>query len=309
MSPRISRAIIDRVRQAALASAWVQWRALGVRLTASGRAHWIVDPEALVLISLALREHERRLEDVLASWARTGSGVLSVQRVKNLQSRYPRPTGERLAEFAQMAVSQGGDYRWRGMAGLTPGPRGRDRTLRDPRSKAWDPAALMVRMRLGIGVGLSADILTFLLSRRGAWASARAIAEATDYSVYSIRRAADKMMEAGLVEGTGRKPVEYRVDPKPWSQVLAQDGDVPPWRHWSQAYAFVADFLAQAEAGALQAPSAYLLSSRLRDLIEKHQDGLRLTQIAPPVASRRPGEEYIAAVEQVAENIARWMTS
>jgi len=309
MSPRISRAVIGRVRQAALASAWVQWRALGVRLTASGRAHWIVDPEALVLISLALREHERRLEDVLASWARTGSGVLSVQRVKNLQSRYPRPTGERLAEFAQMAVSEGGDYRWRGMAGLTPGPRGRDRTLRDPHPKVWDPAALMIRMRLGIGVGLSADILTYLLSQRGAWASARAIAEATDYSVYSIRRAADKMMEAGLVEGTGRKPVEYRVDPKPWSQVLAQDDDVPPWRHWSQAYAFVADFLAQAEAGALQAPSAYLLSSRLRDLIEKHQDGLRLTQIAPPVASRRPGEEYIAAVEQVAENIARWMTS
>ena len=309
MSPRISRAIIDRVRQAALASAWVQWRALGVRLTASGRAKWIVDPEALVLISLALREHERRLEDVLASWARTGSGVLSLQRVKNLQSRYPRPTRERLAEFAQMAVSQGGDYRWRGMAGLTPGPRGRDRPLRDPHPKAWDPAALMIRMRLGIGVGLSADILTYLLSQRGVWASARAIAEATVYSVYSIRRAADKMMQAGLVEGTGRKPVEYRADPKAWSKVLAQDGDVPPWRHWSQAYAFVADFLAQAEAGALQDPSAFLLSSRLRDLIEKHQDALRLNQIAPPVASRRPGEEYIAAVEQVAENIARWMTS
>lgn len=308
MSPRVSRAIIDSVRQAALASAWVQWRALGVRLTASGRAQWIVDPEALVLISLALRERERRLEDVLASWARTGSGVLSVQRMKNLQSRYPPPTRERLAEFAHRAVSEGGDYRWRGLVGLTPSPRGRDRTLRDPHPKAWAPAALMIRMRLGIGVGLSADILTYLLSQRGFWASARAIAEATDYSVYSIRRAADKMKEAGLVEGTGRKPVEYRADPKAWSKVLAQDGDVPPWRHWSQAYAFVADFLAQAEAGGLQAPSAYLLSSRLRDLIEKHRDALRLNRIAPPVASRLPGKEYIAAFEQVAENIARWMT-
>ena len=308
MSARIRRNLVEQVAEAAIESVWIQWRSLGSHITAKGQARWIVDPEALVLISLALRDYERRLWDVLASWAKTGSKLLSVQRMKNLQSKYPSQTNERLAEFAHIAFAEGGDHRWRKLAGAEPGPLARDQRLRSASPKAWHPAALMVRLRLGLGVGLPADILTFLLSLRGGWASARLIAEATDYTVYGIRRAADKMAGAQLIESTTEKPVEYRADSTAWKSVLGLVEDVPPWRFWYQTYAFVADLVWKVQERELEAPSPYLLSSRLRDLAEKHQDALRLNRIPSPEPSQFIGDEYLVAFEEIAENLSRWMS-
>ena len=307
MSARISRKLVDQVAEAAIESVWVQWRSLGLRVTAKRRASSIVDPEALVLISLALRDYERRLWDVLASWAKASSRLLSVQRMKNLQPTFPGQTNAHLAEFARMAFAEGGDHRWRKLAGVEPGPPARERGLAIASPKAWHPSALMARLRLGFGVGLPADILTFLLSLRGSWASARLIAEATNYTVYGIRRTADKMAAAQLIESTTEKPLEYRADGKTWKPVLGLAGEVPPWRFWYQAYAFVADLVWKAQEGDLVAPSAYLLSSRLRDLAEKHQDALRLNQISVPEPSNFVGEEYIPAFEEIAANLSRWL--
>ena len=308
MSARIRRNLVEQVAEAAIESVWVQWRSLGSHITAKGQARWIVDPEALVLISLALRDYERRLWDVLASWAKTGSKLLSVQRMKNLQSSYPGQTTERLAEFARIAFEEGGDHRWRKLAGAEPGPRARDQRLRSTSPKAWHPAALMVRLRLGIGVGLPADILTFLLSLRGGWASARMIAEATNYTVYGIRRTADRMAAAQLIESTTEKPLEYRAASKAWKPVLGLVGEVPPWRFWYQTYTFVADLVWKAQEREFEAPSPYLLSSRLRDLAEKHQDALRLNRIPSPEPSQFIGDEYLVAFEEIAESLARWMS-
>lgn len=308
MSVRIRRKLVDQVAEAAIESVWVQWRSLGSHITAKGVARWIVDPEALVLISLSLRDYERRLWDVLASWAKTGSRLLSVQRMKNLQSAYPGDTKERLAEFARIAFEEGGDHRWRKLAGAETGPVVRDRPLRSASPKAWHPAALMVRLRLGIGVGLPADILTFLLSLQGSWASARVMAEATQYTIYGIRRTADRMAAAQLIESRTEKPLEYRADSKTWKPVLGLAGEVPPWRFWHQTYSFVADLMGRVEEGELEAPSAYILSSRLRDLAEKHQDALRLNQISVPEPSQFVGDEYLAGFEEIAANLAGWMS-
>ena len=308
MSARIRRKLVDQVVEAAIESTWVQWRSLGSHISAKGQARWIIDPEALVLISLSLREYERRLWDVLASWAKTGSRLLSVQRMKNLQSTYPGHTNERLAEFARIAFREGRDHRWQKLAGAEPGPIVRDRPLRSASPKAWHPTALMVRLRLGIGVGLPADILTFLLSLQGGWASVRLIADATAYRVYSIRRTADRMAAAQLIESTTEKPLEYRVDGRAWRSALGLAEDVPSWRFWSQAYAFVADLVWKAQERELEAPSPYLLSSRLRDLAEKHQDALRLNRIASPEPSQFIGDEYLAAFEEIAANLAGWMS-
>jgi len=307
MSARITSTLIEGVAEGAIKSAWLQWRSLGARVTASGRSRWIVDPEALVLVSLALRTHERRLWDVLSSWAMTDSGVLSVQRIKNLKAKYPNRINDRLGEFARVAFEEGGDFRWRNLAGPKPAPRARGKMLKGPSSKGWDPAALIVRLRLGLGVGLQADVLAFLISLRGAWASARYIADATDYNVYAIRRTADRMAEAQFIESTAGKPLEYRADSKAWKGFLRSGEDVPPWRFWHQAYAMVADLLDQVEHGGLEAPSSYLLSSRLRDLVEKHQDALRLNEIAYPEAQPATGEEYKDAFVGVVQNLTRWL--
>jgi len=308
MSIGIKTSLVRTVTESAIDSAWVQWRSLGSLITAPKPARSMVDPEALVLASLTLRDHERRLWDVLASWAVTGSRLLSVQRIKNLASKYPGRTSDRLAEFARIALLEGGDHRWRNLAGAESGPRPRTQELRSLGAKGWDPAALVLRLRLGIGVGLKADLVAFLLSQRGAWATSRVIAEATGYSVYAIRRTADKMAEARFVESTANKPLEYRADRSAWRAVLGLEEDVLPWRYWFQAYAFVADLVALSEEGKLEAATKYLLSSRLRDLAEKHEDALRLNRILSPEPRQFTGEEYLAAFVQVAEGLASWMS-
>jgi hypothetical protein len=268
----------------------------------------MVDPEALVLISLTLRNRERRLWDVLASWAKENSRLLSIQRVKNLQPRYPSLTRDYLAEFAYLAATEGGDHRWKKIASVVPGPRPRDQSLSGPGAKGWDPAALMVRLRMGFGVGLQADILTFLLSLRGEWASARVIAEATSYSVYSIRRTADKMAEAQMLQSTMAKPIEYRADGRAWARALGIEEELPRWRYWSQAYAFVAELLLLDSEKGLEASTPYVLSSRLRDLVEKHQDSLQLNRIPHGESGRLIGEDYLGAFDHIVEGLTNWMS-
>ena len=308
MSDAIDSTLLDEIVERTINGAWLQWRSLGSQVSATGSARYMVDPEALVLISLALRDHERRLRDVLASWAASDAGGLSVQRMKNLAGKFPGRVKGRLAEFALIALEDGGDHRWMRLAGAGPTTRARGKELGAPDRKGWDPAALMVRLRLGMGVGLHADILSFLLALRGEWASVRLVADATGYNAYAIRRTAEKLAEARFIESTGEKPLEYRADPSAWKGALGLTQEVSPWRFWFQAYALVADLMAAAEDDALRAPSSYVLSSRLRDLMEKHQDALRLNRIPAPDASQFKGEAYLEAFGEIMKNMGTWLS-
>jgi peptidylprolyl isomerase len=86
MSEATVRSIGSIAAEAAVSIAWAHWGSLAPGAITSGeeRTRSIVDPEALVLLSLAVREHEARLTDLLAGWARSGSALLSVQRLKTL---------------------------------------------------------------------------------------------------------------------------------------------------------------------------------------------------------------------------------
>jgi len=296
---------VDQLKQSAIEAAWIQWKSLGSFVDAQRPARSFIDPEALLLISLVLRDHERRLWDVLASWARSGSRLFSVQRSKNLLARFPDSTESRLAEFAWIAKTDGRDSRWRSLAGQEPGPSFRNQDLRRPYPDVGEASALILRLRLGLGVGIAPDLLAFLISLQGGWATARMISTATDYSVYSIRRAADKIADARLIESTGSKPVEYRARIDAWSKLLNFDGDLPHWRYWYQVYSFVAHLIG--EGGEWDGLSPYLLSSRLRDLAETHRDALSLNQIEVPEPMDFPGEAYLTAFDTLVASLTRWI--
>jgi hypothetical protein len=298
---------IHPLRESAIDAIWIQWRSLGSLIDSDRLAHTIVDPEALLLVSLTLRHHERRLWDVLASWAKNGSKLFSLQRVNNLQDRYPDLTKGRLAEFAHRARAEGNDFRWRSLAGSDLGPAARNQDLWKAYPKVWQPSALVVRMRLGIGVGLVSDLLSFLISLCGEWTSARLIAQATDYSVYSIRRVADNMASAQLIESTQEKPVQYRVKLEAWRDLLGTDGELPEWRFWHQVYSFVAKVIIAGESGEWEGLSPYLLSTKLRDLVEDHQDAFILNHIDFPDPRKYAGEAYLPAFSESLKNLAMWI--
>ena len=306
MSSVIKKSLAKDLAATAIEAAWIQWHALGSRITTSGAARSMIDPEALVLASLALRDHERRLWEVLASWIEQYSTTLSVQRMKNLAAMYPQSVRDHLAEAARIAFDKGGDYRWRSLAGGSEGPHRRAQDLAAPKVGRWDETALVVRLRMGIGVGTQADILVFLLARRGDWVSASEIVDALGYNVYSVRRAADRMAHAQLILSTSGKPIRYRADDSRWSGALGLKRLPAPWRHWRHAYALVAEIVSLSESGELAARTPYLLSTRLRDVVETNVDAFRLLRIHSPVPGLSPAE-YPEAFASSTQTLAKWM--
>ncbi|MBA3558889.1 MAG: hypothetical protein H0W30_09845 [Gemmatimonadaceae bacterium] len=238
-------ALAETLRTAALTVLWRQWRAVGGQTATRGAAQAIVDPEALVLQSLAMTENEPRLADILHDWTLLNSDLLSVQRLKNLAPAYTKETAERLAWLARVVTVEVKDLRWRSLCADDPVNRsaaGSDPEIRTNKRRAIRvrpeaPATLALRLRLGFGVGAKADVLTFLIGTSGDGATVREIAGATGYTVAAVRRAAEDMAAAALLHVTAEQPVKFRADSDAWGEVLGVAGEVPPWGHWQARFA------------------------------------------------------------------------
>jgi hypothetical protein len=111
-----------RLRFATLRIVWQQWQALGAETAArniqGGRAlQTLIDPEALLLVSLVLMSDECGLAELLHEWGKNNSALLSVQRTRKLAAAYPARTRRQLliqlGGFAIIARDKGNDRRWR----------------------------------------------------------------------------------------------------------------------------------------------------------------------------------------------------
>jgi hypothetical protein len=303
--------------RAALDAAWAQWSALtSAAAPARGAAAGsIVDPEALVLVSLALRERERRLDDLLFGWASSGSTLLSVQRLKTLAAHFPRVARAAIPEFAAWAADAG-DRRWRSYAttgDTPPGVQPRRKDLGPLR--LLDRPALMLRLRAGFGVGAKADVLAVLLGMEGAAADLKTIALATGFSGRAIRTAAEEMRLAAFIHERGGTPSAYRADAQTWGAVLATGPRaaraaagawMPRWGFWWIAYAFLAAVIEWERQGRAEGWSAYVAGSRGRDLVEEHRKRLWRLDVHPTEVREAAGGEFLETLEGLLERTAAW---
>lgn len=298
---------LRQLRDAALGTLWRQWAALGAMTGERKTAQSLIDPEALVLASLSLGDMERRLWDLLRWWAEEGSSLLSVQRIRNLSPAYPETTSARMAEFAYLAHREGGDFRWRPLEGPLSERRGRPGKRVGKRPRLADPAALMLRLRIGLGVSVKTDLLAFLLGLGGMSAGVKTLAEALGYTPRALHRAVDDMAAAKLIDATGETPTAYRVDPRPWAELLGTSGRPARWRDWSPVFACVAHLLGWVEREDPLKATPYLLSSKARDLMERHRAAFTRNRISIPNPDDYPGEAYLQAFEETLERLASWM--
>jgi hypothetical protein len=285
MQAKTSRRITglaERVREAALDILWKQWASVGSPGASASGAGSIIDPEALVLTSLALRGQERRLWDLVADWARVGSRFLSVQRIGNLLPAYPDTTRASLKEFASLALEAGKDYRWKkhaqGVVSIQ--PHRQKQFAAEP--SFVEPSTLMLRLRIGIGVGIKADMLAFLIGAESPSTSAKMIANAIHYTEPAIRRAADDMTTAQLIFSSRRTPAEYRVVRSAWKKLLALD-DYPTWMYWQEIFALVAEFLTWERQTRTRPVSAYAQEVRYRQFLSEHRITFSRHQLIPDV--------------------------
>ncbi len=282
MSNENSDKIAVRLRQTLLKVVWRQWRTLGVLISDVHRdAQTAVDPEALLLTTTILLDEEPRLRDVLASWLTGRSTSLSIQRLRNMAKRFPPSATSLLPTLAAVALERGKDHRWRPLLG----PAGTPTDLGDRKKdllgvRTYRPSgAIIVQTRSGMGVGIKADVMAYLLcvSRSGQdWASISTIQEALGYTTAAIGRAVQEMSAANFISAPGsvdrhhRPPKMYRAESPGWGQVLGLGSGMPTWASWDQHFRFAAKFLAWNVATASRNVTDYALATNLRSLSEGH---------------------------------------
>lgn len=347
--------LADRLRQALLTVAWRQWRVLGAgsaRRPSQGdvsrggndprrHLHALVDPEALVLVSLVLLDHEQRLGDLLHDWGVRNSDLLSVQRMKNLETDYPAavrgPLSHRVAWFAAVARDEGKDLRWRslaqgwpGLAGSRPGelaegqhmlpalrafstraygahaPADAQAKTRAVRTHLVAGATLVLRLRLGLGVGVKADLISFLLARTDDRATIREISDATRYTVAAVRRAADDLAAARLIESLDGQPAGYRVTYDAWAPLLGLHDRPPRWASWHERFQFATAFLHWADVARERPLSAYAFGANGRELLERNQPAFERDLVAVWSAHSQVSD-WAAFVSRAVQSLASWM--
>jgi hypothetical protein len=280
-----------------------QWSTLGglSRPTGDQACRAIIDPEALILLSLTARDFDPRLEDRLGWWARVGARHTSVQRMRTLVQAFPVEVGGAWRSFAAAAASHGGAS-WRAhVKGAPPGRpvRGRARAELDEPTLIED-AALLLRLRLGFGVNAKADILAFLIGNRGKAFPASIMAREFAYADTTIKRAARDMARAGLVRQGPGHPAVYSVSFADWAQLLEFKGleqNVSPWQPWSLLFPFIAHAIEWTELAETLSP--YLHASRARDLFDAKRDDLDRWGIKLPKPEQHPGEAFGGAFQDL----------
>lgn len=63
---------------------WRQWTTIGVSGYSSAKVTTVIDPEALLLLTLTVARHDARLFDEVLDWLEVNGGFLNVQRLQNL---------------------------------------------------------------------------------------------------------------------------------------------------------------------------------------------------------------------------------
>jgi hypothetical protein len=150
---------------------WDQWVSLGMAGNTSGRTvPFVIDPEALLLVTLGFAMGEARLRDEVLDWLSRNGDLLSVQRVKNLNMKMPVAAPEDVRGIAAFMGSHGYGS-WKSMVFDNPMDEATDFTRYTLRSMSQTPdplrsEAFILRMRQLFGVNARVEILTWLLTHQ-----------------------------------------------------------------------------------------------------------------------------------------------
>lgn len=244
-----------------LAVIWGQWRAIGARGRTAPRAVHVIDPEPLLLASLAMARYDRLLLDAMLAWLVRHGALMNLQRLRGLASGADPAVRVALAAVAGVLAAGGEPLRkWRALdniAGDSPATpyyltvAGRSR----PGAAAVDAAALrehlhlrrqavpltagvfgrrdapslLLRLRALCGMSMRCEILCVLGT--GARLGPAAIARQAAQSPRAVQKALVEMARSGCVSqvrGHRRRDYELAVD-SPLLPLLRPDGTPTPW--------------------------------------------------------------------------------
>lgn len=252
--------------------AWRQWSAIGGSAANARPVQSIVDPEALVLYTHSAMGRNQRLESILFSWLEVNGELLSVQRMKNLVGLFPAQVASQLPDFARNARNVAAHPRWTALSGgaeTAPDqlPVALPESRRAVRTPLRQSCALLLRLRLAMGVGVKADVLSVLIGQKESRSTVKEIVDFTGYTNVAVRGALESLAEAGFVDARPGRPQSYSAPQDRWSALLGISR-VPAWQPWAQFYAFGLAIGELVDHATVREFSDYALRTKIRELVE-----------------------------------------
>ncbi len=312
------------------AFAWDQWAQMGVSAATERQDRWVMDPEALLLLTLEVGRDEPRLFDEVLDWLVVNEHLISVQRLRNLA------VDEQDRSLAEAALAW--TARWKRRARLSPAKTSRRSARPDAqplfrearsavtspdeafssvgllkpltapsgKSQAPDlraPINFAFRLRQLLGVGARAEVMRTLLCSEEPRLSAQVIANGAGYSKRNVQEALISLHQAGVIDvvalGNHRR---YGAPRGRWAELLGLD-ELPGHRDWPQllhALRRIVRWLTDPRAEGL---SDYMRASQARVLMDELMPELRYAGVPAPDGPAR-GTEYWSQFEATARAAA-----
>lgn len=288
-----------RVREQLLDLVWRQWSLLGVAGHGQQDANWIVDLEALVLVTTVHGRSDPRLFDEMLDWLWGNAQWVNVQRLRNIRKRLPLGDERVLAAIADWLSQRATLSKWKVLAkgeqvarppepmfllpngtgmpvrgepdatfarhGLLRGAIERREMSRSPNPRA--AAMLSWKLRSLFGVQARCEFLQWLLTHeRGHPAE---IARATYYFPRTVEDTLRELAASGLVRSApSGKAIHYWLLPEGWLFLRSWDEPrgFPRWFDWPRLF-HLHDRLLTVGVGEPMSPLLY--ASELRRSFEE----------------------------------------
>lgn len=322
-----------RCLEAALDLVWRQWCSLGVAGHApAADPSRIIDPEALLLFTTTIGQHDPRLFDECLDWLSKHGSLIHLQRLKTLHADTGLGDATVLGAMADWLTTAAHQPKWQNLAkskralesprplfggptlhpadpiflghGLLRAPVQLRGMSRPPNPTL--PPNLLLALRALIGVGARAEVILCLAS--GPAVHAAELARLTGYKPRTIQLLLQEMALSGHVltqesparsaasngRGSSRR---YHLQASDWA-FLTSGRPLPSWMPWTPLWRLVQETLeALPHDGQAQQHPA-VTSSRLREVLTSQGNELAAAGLLPllDLRSAAPGMELLASL-------------
>ncbi|OGW40881.1 MAG: hypothetical protein A2Y97_14260 [Nitrospirae bacterium RBG_13_39_12] len=287
---------------------WRQWSAIGVLGEARAKESWVIDPEALLVLTLDIGRYEPRLFDEVMDWLVTNGYWIDIQRLRGILRESTDETCRLMGAVSEFLSSQGLERKWNNLAKLCYKniPKEREplfklryiekhiegiagipvderflkyklfRTLLTPSKKSREviPTAesnIRFMLRALFGVGSRAECVLYLLTHDAGHPSE--VAKAIGLSVRGTQDALIDLSKSGLVltRIKGKRKIEYWLSQERWWEFLSKGSYGEIKRPVWLDWIALFEALSKVWAVLLEigkTKSEYIKSSKLRDAME-----------------------------------------
>lgn len=315
--------IRENTSKALLDFAWRQWAQAGVSANLAGSDSWAIDPEALIVFTTGLARRDPRLFDEMLDWLALNHRLLSMQRLRNLASRFPvdtRLVGAVIAWTREPALAQlPKDQPKAGSSTemvpvFSPGVLGfvakadpafeeygfiRPPAVRSGKSREPDPmlpANLAFRLRHLFGPGSRSEAMRILLTYQDGPLDASRIADESAFAKRNASETLTALAASGVIKANwAGNERHFAANRDKWAALLALGGpaDMPSFVSWIHLLPAALEIVTWLDEEVNSADTDYLIASRARDLVDRITPDLQIAGVDLPDGRPAHGSDYL----------------